>query len=52
MDVLDQRVGLVRSDQLAIEVDGKTIAAKVKRALPKETDGSLTPGDIWIDYVL
>jgi len=52
IDALDERVELVRSDQHPITVGSKKVRAEVNRDLPEKTDGTLTPGQLWIDYAL
>src|SRR5262249_8994249 len=52
MAALDKRCTVVRSDQVAVKVDGGTIAPQVKRALKKPDGGKLQPGELWVDYLL
>jgi len=42
----------VRSDQLAVQLDGKTVPpdADAPKDLPNPAQGTLTEGACWIDY--
>ena len=55
LDALEKKPSaLVRSDQLAITVDGKTIPAVpgLPTKLPTPKQGSFVPGDCYVDYFL
>ena len=53
LDKLASESALVRSDQIAITVDGKQIAPAVTAALPAPTPGSrFEQGPLWVDCYL
>jgi beta-lactamase superfamily II metal-dependent hydrolase len=52
LESLGKRCTVVRSDQLAVEVDHEKIPTEVRAELPRKTDGKLEAGELWIDYIL
>ena len=42
----------VRSDQVAVKVDGEDVPAGTPGPLPTPAEGEVAPGEGWIDYTL